>query len=92
MLNIFTLTLALMATTTLAFDASAKDNMVLYWGQASAGSQERLSYYCESDAADIMVLAFMTSFPGTNDIPSLNFASACTETFSDGLLKMRSDR
>jgi chitinase len=85
--NLIGLAALSMATCSSAFDATAKDNMVLYWGQASAGSQERLSYYCNSDASDIMVLSFMSSFPGSNGVPTLNFASACSDTFSSGLLK-----
>jgi len=73
-----------------AFDATSNENVVVYWGQASAGSQEDLSYYCESDDVDIVVLSFMTSFPGSNDIPTLNFASSCTDKFSNGLAKCSS--
>ncbi|GMM34889.1 chitinase [Saccharomycopsis crataegensis] len=69
------------------FDATGNSNLVMYWGQASAGSQERLGYYCEEGKADMIVLSFMTAFPGTNDIPSLNFASACVGTeYDNGLL------
>lgn len=78
---------ALASSVTAAFDADSKENVVVYWGQASAGSQEDLSYYCESDDVDIVVLSFMTAFPGTNNVPTLNFASACYETFDNGLLK-----
>ncbi|KAH3678979.1 hypothetical protein WICMUC_001293 [Wickerhamomyces mucosus] len=77
----------LLSTVYAAFDANSNQNVVLYWGQASAGSQQDLSYYCESDDVDIIVLAFMSTFPGTDDVPTLNFASACTDTFSNGLLK-----
>ncbi|CDK29040.1 unnamed protein product [Kuraishia capsulata CBS 1993] len=78
--------LSFWASAALAYNADSKDNVVLYWGQASAGSQERLSYYCESDAADIIVLSFMTEFSSADTLPVLNFASACSSTFSDGLL------
>lgn len=82
-ISLFSLATKVSAT----FDASSNQNVVVYWGQASAGSQEDLSYYCDSDDVDIVVLSFMTSFPGTNDVPTLNFASACSEQFSNGLLK-----
>lgn len=77
----------LLATTATAFDIDSKDNVVLYWGQSSAGHQESLAYYCESDAADIMVLSFMYQFPGTNNVPGLDFSSACSDRFGDGLLR-----
>ncbi len=69
-----------------AFDATSNSNVAVYWGQASAGSQERLSYYCESDNVDIILLSFMNGFPGTSDVPTLNFAGACTDSYSNGLL------
>ncbi|ODQ61218.1 carbohydrate-binding module family 19 protein [Wickerhamomyces anomalus NRRL Y-366-8] len=77
----------LISSAAAAFDANSNKNVVVYWGQASAGSQEDLSYYCDSDDVDIVVLSFMTSFPGTNDVPTLNFASACYDQYSNGLLK-----
>lgn len=77
----------LISSAAAAFDANSNKNVVVYWGQASAGSQEDLSYYCNSDDVDIVVLSFMTSFPGTNDVPTLNFASACYDQYSNGLLK-----
>ena len=46
-----------------AFSASGSNNVVLYWGQASAGSQESLGTYCESTSADMYVLSFLAGFP-----------------------------
>ena len=66
-----------------AFDANSKQNVAVYWGQASAGSQESLGTYCQSDNVDIVLLSFLYSFP---DNLAVNFASACTDTFEDGLL------
>lgn len=63
-----------------AFDPNSNENVVLYWGQNSASTQQRLSYYCENDVADILVLSFMSSFPGTDNKPSLNFANACWDS------------
>ncbi|XBW34862.1 hypothetical protein QEN19_000429 [Hanseniaspora menglaensis] len=65
------------------FNASSNDHLALYWGQNSAGSQERLSYYCEKQEADIIMLSFLYEFPSSI---GLNFANACTSSFSDGLL------
>jgi chitinase len=46
-----------------AFSASGSSNVVLYWGLASAGSQESLGTYCESTSADMYVLSFLAGFP-----------------------------
>ncbi|KAG7884661.1 hypothetical protein KL938_001788 [Ogataea parapolymorpha] len=74
-------------STAQAFDAASKTNVALYWGQNSAGTQDRLSTYCESDAADIFLLSFMTTFSDADTLPTLNFANACSSQFSDGLLQ-----
>ncbi|AOA63547.1 Endochitinase [Komagataella phaffii CBS 7435] len=68
-----------------AFDNSAKNNVALYWGQNSAGSQERLSYYCQSDSVDIVLLSFLYIFPA-NPL-GLDFSNACGDQFPSGLLK-----
>lgn len=60
-----------------AFSASANDNVVLYWGQNSAGTQESLGSYCQSTDADMYVISFLTDFPETG----LNIVG-CDETFS----------
>lgn len=65
-----------------AFDATSKENVALYWGQNSAGTQESLGTYCQSSNADIYLLSFLYEFPTIG----LNFANACTTSFSDGLL------
>lgn len=66
--------------TALAFNIDNRDNIALYWGQNSQGSQESLATYCNSNDANIFVLSFMDIFPNSM---GLNFANACTETFSD---------
>lgn len=48
-----------------AFSASANDNVVLYWGQNSAGTQKSLGSYCQSTDADMYVISFLTDFPKT---------------------------
>lgn len=65
-----------------ALDSSANTNIAVYWGQNSAGTQESLATYCESSDADIFLLSFLNQFPTLG----LNFANACSDTFSDGLL------
>lgn len=65
-----------------ALDSSANTNIAVYWGQNSAGTQGSLATYCESSDADIFLLSFLNQFPTLG----LNFANACSDTFSDGLL------
>ncbi|CCE65242.1 hypothetical protein TPHA_0K01080 [Tetrapisispora phaffii CBS 4417] len=65
-----------------SFDNDAKDNVVVYWGQNSQGSQESLAYYCQNSSADIYLLSFLNVYPTLG----LNFANACSDTFSNGLL------
>ncbi|KAG0659775.1 Chitinase 1 [Maudiozyma exigua] len=67
-----------------AFDSNAQNNVAVYWGQNSQGSQESLATYCQSSDADIFLLSFADAFPSL----SLNFANACSDTFADnsGLL------
>lgn len=64
-----------------AFSASGNDNVVLYWGQNSAGTQQSLGTYCQSTDADMYVISFLTDFPATG----MNIVG-CDDTFSSGLL------
>lgn len=68
------------ASSAASFDINAKDNLVLYWGQASAGFQQTLGDYCEQSAGDVYVLSFMNDF--TSDSFGLNFAGNCDSTSS----------
>lgn len=51
-----------------AFSASENNNVVLYWGQSSAGSQERLGEYCKSTDADAYVISFISDFPSDSQL------------------------
>ncbi|KAK9324413.1 glycoside hydrolase superfamily [Lipomyces orientalis] len=64
-----------------AYSDSSSDNVVVYWGQSSAGSQQRLSDYCQSDSVDIVVLSFLMTFYAADGLPEVNFANACSDTF-----------
>ena len=77
-------TILLLRSLVYAFDNNAQNNIAVYWGQNSQGSQESLATYCQSSDADIFLLSFADAFPSL----SLNFANACSETFTDnsGLL------
>ena len=68
-----------------AFDINSKSNVAVYWGQASAGTQESLGTYCASDDVDMVVLSFLYQFPGQL---ALDFSSACSTRFDDGLLHL----
>lgn len=72
-----------LATSAAAFDAAGSNNVVLYWGQASAGSQEPLGTYCESNAADVYVVSFLNSFNGNGDLTLT--ISGCNDNFAGGL-------
>ncbi|CAI5755498.1 unnamed protein product [Candida verbasci] len=57
-------------------------SIAAYWGQNAGGNQGSLASYCQSNSADIIILSFLNDFPKIG----LNFANACSDTFSDGLL------
>ncbi|KAK9389726.1 glycoside hydrolase superfamily [Lipomyces mesembrius] len=65
-----------------AYSSSSSDNVVVYWGQASAGSQQPLSYYCQSNSVDVVVLSFLMTFYASDGLPEVNFANACSDTFT----------
>ncbi|KAG5367468.1 Endochitinase [Yarrowia sp. C11] len=79
----FGASLMALATNVAAFDAAGSNNVVLYWGQASAGSQEPLGTYCESNAADVYVVSFLNSFNGNGDLTLT--ISGCNDNFAGGL-------
>ncbi|KAL5377481.1 hypothetical protein DPSP01_009819 [Paraphaeosphaeria sporulosa] len=75
------------------FNPASKSNVVLYWGQNSAGqqsTQSRLSTYCADANVDVLLLSFLLRFSGTGGQPVMNFANqgdkctlfSGTETFS----------
>lgn len=76
------LCLLMISPLAIAFDIESKQNVALYWGQNSGGSQQSLGEYCKSTDADIYLLSFLYQFPTIG----LNFASACTSSYADGLL------
>lgn len=62
-----------------AFSATSNDNVAVYWGQNSVGSQQPLATYCRSNSADIVILSFLYQFPNVQ----LNFANACEGSYTD---------
>ena len=71
---------ALLAAT---ISSAAAKQVALYWGQNGALGQERLSYYCQEQDVDIILLSFLNDFP---DPTNVNFANQCGATFDSGLL------
>ncbi|KAL8763918.1 MAG: hypothetical protein Q9184_000361 [Pyrenodesmia sp. 2 TL-2023] len=60
-----------------AFDAQSSSNLAVYYGQSPATSQTSLAQMCQDPSVDIVILAFLTTFFGPNNYPSLNFGAAC---------------
>ncbi|KAF1957932.1 endochitinase [Byssothecium circinans] len=92
-LRFLSLTGALVASVQAGFSATSRSNVVMYWGQNSAGQQStqtRLSDYCSDANVDVILLAFLLRFNGAGGSPIMNFANQgdkCTtfpgtETFS----------
>ncbi|KAH8100463.1 class III chitinase [Cristinia sonorae] len=71
-----------------AFDNSRFDNVAVYWGQNSYGAthsdvtnfQKPLSVYCQDDAIDVFPIAFVNTFFGPGNVPSMNLANICNPT------------
>ncbi|KAJ2985647.1 hypothetical protein NUW54_g10080 [Trametes sanguinea] len=62
-----------------AFDLSRKDNLAVYWGQDSAGNQQRLSHYCKDSTVDTFPIAFLYIFRGAGGEPVIDFANTCNQ-------------
>lgn len=78
--NTFISILLLLIQYVLSFNINSQNNIAVYWGQNSRGNQKRLSEYCQSSNANIFILSFLNVFP---DSIGLNFANACTDTFTN---------
>ncbi|KIL71002.1 glycoside hydrolase family 18 protein [Amanita muscaria Koide BX008] len=60
------------------FTANKAYNLAVYWGQDSAGQQQRLSFYCQDDTIDIIPLAFLPTFFDEGGLPSVDFSNICS--------------
>ncbi|KAI0052333.1 glycoside hydrolase family 18 protein [Auriscalpium vulgare] len=81
-LAFFTVALGLVTRVLAAYDITRNDNLAVYWGQDSAGTQGDLSTYCEDDTIDNIVLAFLYVFFGTGSgtsEPEIDFANSCNQ-------------
>lgn len=63
--------------------ASASE-LVMYWGQNSAGTQKSLGEYCQETAGDIYVISFLYEFGIAG--PSLSLSSCSGTAYSNGML------
>ncbi|THH32105.1 hypothetical protein EUX98_g2083 [Antrodiella citrinella] len=80
--------IALLLKVSLAFDNTRFDNVAVYWGQNSYGAthsdvanfQKPLSVYCQDDAIDVFPIAFLNTFFGPGNVPSINLANICNPT------------
>jgi chitinase len=75
-----------------ALSTDTSSNVVVYWGQNSAGgknTQKPLADYCNDDSADIILISFLHIFYGTSGLPEVNFSYACENTYfpNTGLLQ-----
>ncbi|KIM48367.1 glycoside hydrolase family 18 protein [Hebeloma cylindrosporum] len=71
--------LALCANEVGAFSSDRNDNMAVYWGQDSAGHQQRLGFYCDDDTIDAIPLAFLYIFFGKGGEPVMDFSNICSQ-------------
>ncbi|KAI9275856.1 glycoside hydrolase superfamily [Phascolomyces articulosus] len=63
-------------------------SMVQYWGQNSAGatgdgSQQSLGSYCNTDATDVIVMAFINTF-NIGSLPNMDLSNACKGSYFPG--------
>ncbi|KAF9452542.1 glycoside hydrolase family 18 protein [Macrolepiota fuliginosa MF-IS2] len=62
-----------------AFSNDRSDNLAAYWGQDSGGHQQRLSFYCQDDALDVIPTAFLYVFFGQGGKPVVDFSNICSQ-------------
>lgn len=83
----FILLISFLIIKVFAFDASSSNNVAVYWGQDSYGSEESLDTYCESDDVDIVLLSFLYNYP--NNL-GYSFSSKCSSDSTSGCLDVGS--
>ena len=60
-----------------SFNAKAKDNVAVYYGQSPATSQVTLAKLCADDSVNIVILAFLSEFFSAGGLPTMDFGPAC---------------
>ena len=68
-----------------SFNAKAKDNVAVYYGQSAATTQVKLTDLCSDKDVDIVIMAFLTTFAGPGGYPSVNFGGACSGSASPAM-------
>lgn len=63
------------SATPYVFNAAARDNLAVYYGQTPATYSGGLLAVCENSNVDIVILAFVYSFFSSNGYPSADFGS-----------------
>ena len=58
-----------------SFNAKAKDNVAVYYGQSPATSQVKLSQLCADPSVNIVILAFLSEFFTAGGMPTMDFGS-----------------
>ncbi|KAJ6565036.1 glycoside hydrolase superfamily [Mycena vulgaris] len=66
----------------MSYDPTCSDNLAVYWGQNSGGSQQTLSAYCQDTVIDVFQIAFVNKFFSTGGMPELDLSNASGETSS----------
>ncbi|KDR84818.1 hypothetical protein GALMADRAFT_233211 [Galerina marginata CBS 339.88] len=78
-ISVCTYFLVLLPNIVKAFSSEANDNLAVYWGQDSAGNQQRLGFYCDDDTIDAIPLAFLYIFFGKGGQPVIDFSNICSQ-------------
>ena len=60
-----------------SFNAKAKDNVAVYYGQSPATSQVTLAKLCSDSSVSIVILAFLSEFFTAGGLPTMDFGPAC---------------
>ena len=60
-----------------SFNAKAKDNVAVYYGQSPATSQITLAKLCSDPSVNIVILAFLSEFFSAGGLPTMDFGPAC---------------
>lgn len=60
-----------------SFNAKAKDNVAVYYGQSPATSQVTLTKLCSDPSVNIVILAFLSEFFSAGELPTMDFGPAC---------------
>ncbi|KAL6703780.1 Chitinase 2 [Coniothyrium glycines] len=72
----------LTSTVSAAFSKTAKNNVVVYWGQGDA--QGPLADVCSNPSVDVVSIGFVNGFPkAVGEYPKTNHGNACWGNFPD---------